>query len=280
MFPSNTKVGLFHLIVSLRRRSVPRMIFRTWSMASFKRVIEVPEPRVDLRTLRHRFRLQRLVFRLAAEIVKAYDRPWLFPQAVRIVQRVIEEKVTYGPGVDHRELCNLRYVSHLKERIGAALRPAEGEATLLPVLDEYEPIGSTDRLAFTTSKLCEATTRSHISHAVCDSGLEQSIARGLERHPRVVAYAKNDRLFLEIPYRFLGRTLRYRPDFLVRLDSGANLLLEGKGKADEKDDAKATAARRWISAVNAWGKLGAWRHDICYEEASLAGILAHAADER
>jgi hypothetical protein len=35
MFPANTKVGLFYLILSLRRRSVSRMILRTWSMASF-----------------------------------------------------------------------------------------------------------------------------------------------------------------------------------------------------------------------------------------------------
>src|SRR5918992_3327792 len=35
MLPSNTKVGLFHFIASVRRRSVRRMILRTSSMASF-----------------------------------------------------------------------------------------------------------------------------------------------------------------------------------------------------------------------------------------------------
>ena len=34
------------------------------------------------------------------------------------------------------------------------------------------------------------------------------------------------------------------------------MLLEGKGDADEKDYAKATAARRWVEAVNTWGGLG------------------------
>jgi len=172
----------------------------------------------------------------------------------------------------------MRYVKILEERIKAALRPGEGRSgSLLPVLDEYEPIGSTDRIAFTTAKPCEPAMKSHLSHAVYDSKLELGIVRELERDPRVLAYAKNDRLFLEIPYRYLGRTLRYRPDFLVRLDIGVHILLEGKGKADEKDDAKATAARRWVAAVNTWGKLGRWGHDICYQEAAVADIIDRAA---
>lgn len=43
---------------------------------------------------------------------------------------------------------------------------------------------------------------------------------------------------------------------------GRTLLLEGKGEPDEKDDAKATAARRWVAAVNTWGGLGIWEHAI------------------
>ena len=39
---------------------------------------------------------------------------------------------------------------------------------------------------------------------------------------------KNDRLFLEIPYRYFGKTCRYPPDFIVRPKSGDMLLIEGK----------------------------------------------------
>ncbi len=145
------------------------------------------------------------------------------------------------------------------------------------MLDEYEPIGSTDRIAFSTTKPCEPTRKSHLSHAVCDSKLEVGIVGQLEQHDRVAAYAKNDRLFFEIPYRYLGNTLRYRPDFIVRLDGGVTLLIEGKGKPDEKDDAKATAARRWVAAVNCWGKLGVWRHTICYRASDVPAALAAAA---
>lgn len=179
----------------------------------------------------------------------------------------------FGDGVDPRELCNLRYLNLLQERIEAALRPSEGDEGLLPVLDQYQPIGSTEGIVFSTAKPCEATHKSHLSHAVCDSKLETGIVRELEQHPEVEGYVKNDRLFLEIPYQYLGRTRRYRPDFIVRLISGEVLLIEDKGRPDEKDDAKATAARRWIAAVNSWGKLGRWDHAICNQRAEVPAII-------
>lgn len=139
------------------------------------------------------------------------------------------------------------------------------------MLDEYEPIGSTDAIAFSTTKHCESTVKSHLSHAVCDSKLEARMTRQLDQNDYVVSFAKNDRLFLEIPFRFLGKSLRYRPDFLVLLDTGERLLIEGK--ADEKDDAKATAARRWVAAVNEWRKLGVWHHAICQKESEIASAI-------
>ena len=187
-----------------------------------------------------RYRRQSFVFRVAAQLVNGLEKPWLFPQAVKIGNEAFaREKITFATGVEEAELCNMRYASLLRDRLGDALRPElDGEGRLIPVLDRYEPVGSTDRIAFSTAKPCELTTKSHISHVVADSGLEVGIARELEHDERVAAYAKNDRLFLEIPYRYLGKTLRYRPDFIVRLDHGKMMLIEGKGRKDEKDDAK------------------------------------------
>jgi type III restriction enzyme len=108
---------------------------------------------------------------------------------------------------------------------------------------------------------------------VCYSGLERQICAVIDAHSHVEAWVKNHKLFLEIPYLYFGKTYRYRPDFVVRLSNGRILLLEGKGDADEKDDAKATAARRWVAAVNTWGGLGVWDHSICYDASTLAGVL-------
>jgi hypothetical protein len=115
---------------------------------------------------------------------------------------------------------------------------------------------------------------SQLSHAVVDSGLERKICAVLDADDaNVEAWVKNHRLYLEIPYLYFGNTYRYRPDFAVRLTSGLMILLEGKGDPNERDDAKATAARRWVQAVNTWGGLGAWTHHICYDAANLKGEL-------
>jgi type III restriction enzyme len=229
------------------------------------------------------FRIQRLLFRVAAGLIQPYDKPWLFPQALQIAERVIRPvneggKIVYEEGVDPREVCNLRYLTVIRERLGAALRPGEGPERFLPALDEYQPIGSTDSLSFSSpTDKCVLAAKSHLSHAVVDSGLERKICAVLDAHEGVVAWVKNHKLFLEIPYLYFGTTYRYRPDFIVHLKDGRTILLEGKGVADEKDDAKATAARRWVEAVNEWHGLGEWVHDICYEPAKLSDRINEIA---
>jgi type III restriction enzyme len=198
---------------------------------------------------------------VAADIVEQLGKRWLFPRIMQLVREVVEQRVEYASGVDHRELGNLRYVSLLRERTIAGLRSKEHDS-LIPVLNEYEPIGSTD-CDFQTIKPCEATQKSHISHVVRDSKLETDMAAVLEQSSHVVSYAKNDRLFFDIPYRYLGTSARYRPDFIARLDNGLNLLLEGKGRKTEKDDAKLTATHRWLEAVNNWAELGKWEFALC-----------------
>ena len=222
------------------------------------------------------FRIQRLLFRVAAGLIAPYQKPWLFPQALRIAQQVIRPvsnggKIIYEQGVDPREICNLRYLTVIRERLSAALRPGEGPERFLPALDEYQPIGSTDALNFNSpADKCVLAMKSHLSHAVVDSGLERKICAVLDADDsNVRAWVKNHRLYLEIPYLYFGNTHRYRPDFIVRLTNGLIVLLEGKGNPDEKDDAKATAARRWVQAVNTWGGLGTWTHHICYDAATL-----------
>jgi hypothetical protein len=85
----------------------------------------------------------------------------------------------------------------------------------------------------------------------------------------VAFYARNDHLELTIPYEFLGVPHSYVPDFLVRLSSGTNLLLEIKGQHRPQDGAKHQAAKRWVAAVNHWGEMGRWAHHVCRDPQML-----------
>ncbi|MHB8762910.1 MAG: DEAD/DEAH box helicase family protein [Deferrisomatales bacterium] len=50
---------------------------------------------------------------------------------------------------------------------------------------------------------------------------------------------------------------------MPELAKGKVLVLEIKGYEDDQTKAKHQAARRWVSAVNHWGKLGTWGFHVC-----------------
>jgi type III restriction enzyme len=88
-------------------------------------------------------------------------------------------------------------------------------------------------------------------------------------------YARNDQLGFTIPYDFMGVSHHYVPDYLVRLQNGVTLVLEIKGMETTKDRAKHQAAKRWVEAVNNWGKLGVWAFHVCKDPQVLGHELAH-----
>ena len=102
--------------------------------------------------------------------------------------------------------------------------------------------------------------------------------------PEVLAYVKNHNLNFEAPYEHGGETLRYRPDYIVRVDDGhaepLNLVIEVKGQRDEKDTAKAETMRNvWAPAVNNAGRFGRWAflevNDVPYDAAARIRDLIH-----
>jgi type III restriction enzyme len=80
---------------------------------------------------------------------------------------------------------------------------------------------------------------------------------------------------LEIPYEFYGVAHKFIPDFIVRLTNGISLILEVKGMHGEKEDAKFQAAKRWVSAVNNWGRMGQWQFHVCKDPNVLKKELAY-----
>jgi type III restriction enzyme len=214
--------------------------------------------------------------------LRGQSRHQLFPQVLRLVYAYIRRRVNFR-GVDPRELGQQRYTQLIVERLLAAIKPDDGagEAPLLPILNRYQPTGSTADVDFKTTRPCFVTTYSHINLVAADTARwEQSAAFRLEAAAQkglVRFYARNDELGLMIPYDFLGTGHHYQPDFLVHLADGTTLVLEIKGQESEQDRAKHAAARRWIEAVNNWGQLGRWAFHVCKDPQVLEQALGQIA---
>ncbi len=221
------------------------------------------------------------LFSVAARVTDSLQNRMLFPQVLKAARRYYDERVRYEPGVDDREFCLERYVNLMAGNLGAAIRAEDDGAAsnkFLPVLDPYRPVGSTNGVFFQTTLHCVKATKSHLSYIACHSKVwERDIAVALERNPRVESYVRNYKLGFSIPYDFAGQTHQYEPDFIVRLrrndGSLLNVVLEVKGQTDNKTGAKEAGARRWIDAVNSWGRLGQWRYEVVRELTRLDGIL-------
>jgi type III restriction enzyme len=121
-----------------------------------------------------------------------------------------------------------------------------------------------------TTRICEPTRHSQVSHIVVDSGWEKYVADLLEGHDRVAAWAKNDHLGFQVLYLWNGSKRKFIPDFLVRYKSGKTLVLEIKGVDSEQDRAKRVALAQWVAAVNAHGGFGTWASDVVVGEPAMA----------
>lgn len=239
---------------------------------------------------------QTIKFAIAAQIVWALtegagqgtaklrlkSRHQLFPQVAQLVDEYVRRKVDFR-GCHPCELGQQKYAQRIVERFVAAIQPDEtrGEPPLLPILNRYKPVGSTAQVDFKTTRPCFATQYSHINQVVADTETwEQSAAFRLEQAARrgiVACYARNDHLECAVPYEYLGVSHFYLPDFLVRLANGVTMFLEIKGQEDDQDRARHQAARRWVAAVNNWGRLGQWSFHVCRDPQALLAELARCA---
>jgi type III restriction enzyme len=184
------------------------------------------------------------------------------------------------------EIALGRYRSTIEARVSAAIRPADedadGPSALLPVLHDMAGIGTTDISPFLTSRPSLPAIKSHLSHAVVDSGWERRVAAALDESRRVHAWVKNVRLGFTIPHQHQGASHEFTPDFLCVLrgatgaPSDEHLIIEVKGLEREQDRSKDVGARRWQDAVNHWGKLGRWRYAKIHTPYQLSQVLGVA----
>lgn len=229
---------------------------------------------------RRRYRTQEVAFALAKRILDTRfntgeDRqPWRFPELVRISTQWLEQCVTVAPGYDFGHLMTITEAqAEACEAIWSAMVRQIGNRRerLRPMLNRFDPEGSTGDVDFPTRKATVPTEKSEVSHVTLDgkdgNTWEQLLAAELELNGNVVAYVKNDHLGFTIPYLHKGRSHSYVTDFLVRLrkrdpdDVDRTLIIEvsGSQKSPGPTKAKAETARNsWCAAVNNHGGFGRW----------------------
>ena len=202
------------------------------------------------------------------------SRAALFPQVLAIVQAYVRERVDLR-GLDPCEIGLQTYAEQIAGRLLDAIRPddAQGEPPVLPRLNRYRPAGSTAGVHFKTVRPVQPTEASHLNYVACHTASWEQAAmfqvEQLAQDRLVECYARNYRLEFTIPYELYGEPRAYEPDFIVRLRDGLNLVLEIKGAPDPDADAKHQAARRWVHAVNNWGRLGEWEFLVCRDPQAL-----------
>ena len=196
-------------------------------------------------------------------------KPWLFPSLLAITRQWMAECLRCVGGTCPAYLLWQDLGGQAAERIyRACAERAEAAGTLLPMMDPYNPIGSSRHVRFSTTKANLFTPRAdrcQVNLVVCDGNWEAAAAQELEGLPQVLAYVKNDRLGFEAPYVHAGQEHRYRPDFIAVVDDGRgaldplHLVVEMKGQQDDADRAKHDTMRRlWVPAVNGAGRFGRW----------------------
>jgi type III restriction enzyme len=225
------------------------------------------------------YRPQQVAFALAKRVLDANfntvddRRPWLFPKLVEMCREWIDKKIviTGGYSIGYLMTINEAQVLAAEAIWNATIRHVGNRRERLrPMINRFDPVGSTGEVDFQTRKRTVPTEKSEVSHVTLDgkdgNTWEQLLASELELNRSVKSYVKNDHLGFTIPYVHKGRSHSYLPDFLVRLEPGNDgivrtLIIEvsGSQKSPGPTLQKATTARdSWCVAVNNHGGFGRW----------------------
>jgi type III restriction enzyme len=239
----------------------------------------------DIELERSKLRPQEVVFDLAQNLARLYIKQnqtivpshVLFPQLVQVVQQYLDTKVTASRPGDMRDVAFSPYFGYVIERLVEAIHPdtSEGEAPEVPIYESSRGPGSTTDVDFWTRKDIYEVTKSHLNAVVADTKKwEQSAAYFLDKHEKVRAFVKNERLGFAIPYLHNGQMHEYYPDFIIRLvaEDEQYLILETKGY-DELADVKKQAAERWVAAVNVDGRYGRWQYAMAFIPTEVSNAI-------
>ena len=248
--------------------------------------------RIELERLAREFRTQRIIFETARDVFDQMKHTWkgsrevLLAQVVRIVGQFIRsDRIAISPPLFYQDELRRRLIitlnmSRVVQHVWEAVRQ-ENTETLTPVFDRDHPIRSTGEMrTWYTGKPCQRMRKSHINVCVYDSAWEASDAFELDDCDAVAAWAKNDHLGFEVLYVYRGVVRKYRPDFLVQMKSGEQLVLETKGQDTKQDKVKRRYLDEWTQAVNAHGGFGRWSWAVTHHPGEIRDVLMQGQEAR
>lgn len=237
-------------------------------------------------------RVQSIVFRIASTIYNSEKKAdWkgskeiFLAQVVRIVEQFIDsDKIRVKNDLFHqddskRKILIILNMNKIVQHIWTAIR-SDNTEKLTPVFDKEKPIRSTgDVRTWYTSKPCEWTEKSHISHCVYDSTWEASEAYYFEKSDLVESFVKNDHLGFTILYNHKGVIRKFYPDFILRLTNGDYMVIETKGQDNQQNKTKREYLNEWINAVNNHGGFGKWHWDVSFHPSDIEGLIKKCMDK-
>ena len=214
-------------------------------------------------------------------------RMHLFPAAKRIVnQWLSEDHLECKGGTMPAQLLYRQLADEVCDLIFGTLTEGErGESIVRAMTDAYSPMGSTLDVQFNTTKdsrYWPRADKSHVNWIITDSEWEDQLAAVIEEHPKVLSYAKNHNLGLEVPYLMEGEPRIYLPDFIIKLEAEelTHLIVEVKGFRGHDAMLKAESMRgKWVPGVNRLGRYGRWGFAELREVHDFGPALDRAIEE-
>lgn len=243
---------------------------------------------IDLEKATEDFRLQNLIFRAARKLYLQSassfggDRQYLAVQLIRLVEQFLASDKLDIPSLWHQDEKRRRLLFALNmDTVVAHVHRFVTEQNverLAAVFNESRPIGSTAQMRpWLTTKPCQPTRHSQISHAVYDSVWEKAVVDICEKRKFVAAWAKNDHLDFTVRYLWKGSTRNFVPDYLIRFTNGKTLVLEVKGQDSEQNKAKRAAMQTWVKTINEQGGFGQWCFDVVFDPAKIMDVISSHA---
>ena len=243
---------------------------------------------IDLEKATEDFRLQNLIFRAARKLYMQSassfggDKQYLAVQLIRLVEQFLASDKLDIPSLWHQDEKRRRLLFALNmDTVVAHVHRFVTEQNverLAAVFDESRPIGSTAQMRpWLTTKPCQPTRHSQISHAVHDSVWEKAVVDICEKKKFVAAWAKNDHLDFTVRYLWKGSTRNFVPDYLIRFTNGKTLVLEVKGQDSEQNKAKRAAMQTWVKTINEQGGFGQWCFDVVFDPAKIMDVISSHA---